>query len=230
MKNVSFSYDSKMVIKNISFSVERGEKIAIFGENGSGKSTLVKLLLGLLPPDQGEICICNSDRGVIFQDFGKYCFSVKENISLNREFSDKNITEILYSIDNDNIVAGLSKGIYTNIGAEYYEDGIDFSGGQWQKLALARGLIGENMFYIMDEPFSALDALAEKLQYELLLSKHDYESFIIVSHQMGLANMVDKVMLLEDGNIIAYGSHKELMETCKKYKKMYDTQLKCYER
>ena len=230
LKNVSFSYDSKMVIKNISFSVERGEKIAIFGENGSGKSTLVKLLLGLLPPDQGEICICNNDRGVIFQDFGKYCFSVKENISLNREFSDKNISEILYSIDNDNIVAGLSKGIYTNIGAEYYEDGIDFSGGQWQKLALARGMIGENMFYIMDEPFSALDALAAKLQYELLLSKHDYESFIIVSHQMGLANMVDKVMLLEDGNIIAYGTHKELMENCKKYKKMYDTQLKCYER
>ena len=113
---------------------------------------------------------------------------------------------------------------------EYYEDGIDFSGGQWQKLALARGMIGENMFYIMDEPFSALDALAAKLQYELLLSKHDYESFIIVSHQMGLANMVDKLMLLEDGNIIAYGTHKELMENCKKYKKMYDTQLKCYER
>lgn len=229
MSNVSFSYGSKMVIKNISFSIERGEKIAIFGENGSGKSTLIKLLLGLLSPDKGKICYCNSEMGAIFQDFGKYSFSVKENISLNREFNDKIICEILSSFGGENIIAGLPNGIYTNIGVEYYKDGVDFSEGQWQKLALARGMIGKNMLYIMDEPFSALDALAEKVQYDLLLSDYNLESFVIVSHQMGLANMVDKVMLLEDGNIVAYGLHNELMKNCKKYKQMYDTQSKYYE-
>lgn len=229
VSNVSFSYGSKMVIKNISFSVKRGEKIAIFGENGSGKSTLVKLLLGLLIPDKGEIYVCNNKMGVIFQDFGKYNFSVKENVSLNREFNDKNIYEILSSLESNSIVTELAKGIYTNIGVEFYEDGVDLSGGQWQKLALARGMIGDNLICYMDEPFSALDALAEKVQYDLLLNNYNYESFVIVSHQMGLASKVDKVMLLDDGNIIAYGPHNELMKNCKRYKQMYDTQSKYYE-
>ncbi len=229
LSNVSFSYGSKMAIKNISFSIERGEKIAIFGENGSGKSTLVKLLLGLISPDKGKICYSNSGMGVILQDFGRYSLSVKENISINREFNDEIVCELLSSLGGANIIAGLPKGIYTNMGVEYYEDGVDFSGGQWQKLALARGMIGENMLYIMDEPFSALDALTAKVQYDLLLSNYNVESFVIVSHQMGLANMVDKVMLLEDGNIIAYGTHNELMKNCNKYKQMYDAQSKYYE-
>lgn len=229
LKNISFAYGEKKVIENLSFSIGLGEKIAIFGENGSGKSTLVKLLLGLLTPDKGEICYCNSEIGVIFQDFGKYSFSVKENISLNREFSDKDIFEALFSFGGNNILTGLPNSIYTNIGVEYYNDGVDFSGGQWQKLALARGMIGENMLYILDEPFSALDALAEKVQYDLLFSNYRFESFVIVSHQMGLANMVDKVILLENGKIIAYGVHNELMKNCKKYRQMYETQSKYYE-
>lgn len=229
LSNVSFSYGSKLVIKNISFSIKQGEKIVIFGENGSGKSTLVKLMLGLLSPDQGKIYIYKSKKGVILQDFGKYSFSVKENISLNRNFNNKSINEILSFLTGDTIIARLPKGIYTNIGVEFYEDGVDLSGGQWQKLALARGMIGENILYIMDEPFSALDALAEKEQYNMLLSNYNSESFVIISHQMGLANMVDKVMLLENGKIIAYGPHNELMQNCKKYKQMYVTQSRNYE-
>lgn len=229
LKNVSFAYGQKKVIENLSLSIAHGEKLAIFGANGSGKSTLVKLLLGLLPPDKGRICYCNSEVGVIFQDFGKYSFSVKENISLNRVFSDKDIFDVLFYVEGNNMLTGLPKGIYTNIGVEYYNDGVDFSGGQWQKLALARGMIGENRLYILDEPFSALDALAEKVQYDLLLRNYRSESFVIVSHQMGLANMVDKVILLENGKIIAYGEHNQLMNKCKKYRQMYETQAKYYE-
>lgn len=88
----------------------------------------------------------------------------------------------LFSFGGNNILTGLPNSIYTNIGVEYYNDGVDFSGGQWQKLALARGMIGENMLYILDEPFSALDALAEKVQYDLLFSNYRFESFVIVSH------------------------------------------------
>jgi ATP-binding cassette subfamily B protein len=215
--------------------IKAGEKIALVGHNGAGKTTLVKLLLRFYDPDSGELYFNGKNIkdynlesyrnlfGTVFQDFQIYSFSAMENILMDRSCDEyrKDVKEILelikVSVDPDN---ALSK--------EFDKEGIVLSGGQSQKIAIARALIQDSPVLILDEPSSSLDPISEYEMNQYLFELAKDKTVIFISHRLSTTVMADRIYLLENGEIIEVGSHSELLNRNGKYADMFHKQAEKY--
>jgi len=246
-KNVYFKYPGTdhNVLNNLNLIFEAGNQYAIVGENGAGKSTIIKLLLGLYQVDKGEILIDGvniNDLGVvqlseifsvIFQDYAKYFISVKDNILLANQIDvttnrNDEFVNIAHQIGMENFINKLPNGYDTILG-QIDENGADISGGEWQKIALCRALISNAFVRIMDEPTSSLDPEAEFEVYRLF-SEFISDKFmtILISHRLGSTKLVNKIILIENGEVKEMGTHNELMEKKSSYYEMFNIQKKWY--
>ncbi len=249
LKNVSFRYteESPEILHNISLKVNPGEKIAIVGYNGSGKTTLIKLLMRLYDPTEGEVLYDGKDikdydlrkyhdrMGVVFQDFNMYGASLLENVCLD-DIEDKdneelkeNVTKALKRSGFSDRLASLENGLDTSVTTEFDEEGVDFSGGESQKVAIARAFFKDADILIMDEPSSALDPIAE---YNLNKAMHEAagdKTVFYISHRLSTTRDADRIIMLEKGRIIEEGSHDELLKKNGKYAEMWHVQASRYE-
>lgn len=240
-RNVSFTYDDKKVLDDISFSIYPHETVAIVGGNGAGKTTLIKLLLGLYRVQGGEILVngVNIDKyqvedyieifSVVFQDFSIYADTIRFNILLGREipYEDEKLIEVLELLGLWDKIKKLPATLDSELTREFFDDGLVLSGGELQKLALARVLLGEGKICILDEPTSALDPISEKCVYDLLIKKNQSIK-IFVSHKLTSARNADKILVLSKGKLVEQGNHDKLMRQDGVYKKLFDLQMENY--
>ena len=241
LRDVCFKYPNaeKYAVKNVCFEIRKGEKIAILGENGSGKTTLSKLLLGLYPCSKGEIYydginIINIDKrsfyktvSAIAQNFTQYKLPLRENIAMSdtdRLNDDEKITE---AVNRAGLKDLLDKtGLDSELGTAF--GGGDISGGQWQKIAIARGLFRESELIVMDEPTSALDPLIETEILTKFIELAKDKTAVIISHRVGLCRLVDKIAVMKDGEIAEIGAHDELIAKGGEYARLFTAQEKWY--
>lgn len=242
--HVSFCYPNhdRMVLKDISFVLEPGKKMAIVGRNGAGKSTIVKLLLRLYDATEGairfdgrpmeEIQIEQLRRcfSVTMQDFNVYAFTIGENIEMDipGEGSAENITNALKFTDLQKRVSQLEKGAQTYLTREFEEEGVELSGGEKQKLAIARAFAQRADIFVLDEANSALDPLAEYDLNNKLMSHIADKSVVFVTHRLSTTIMADEILLIEDGRIVERGTHTELMSQNGLYAEMFYRQAEAY--
>lgn len=246
-ERVFFSYpgSKNMVLNDISFSLKKGEIVSFVGVNGSGKSTIIKLMCGLYKPDKGIIRINGADiskmsqeqignaLSIVFQDGQHYMLSLRENVGLGNinEMNDDNlITQALKAAGADEISSGLKDGLDHVLGT-IHEDATDLSGGQWQRVLIARAFAGKSDIIIFDEPTSALDPIAECELYNTIydsLTKINKTS-ILISHRLASCVFSDKIMVIKDGKIHETGSHNELMNSNGYYAEMFQKQKSWYE-
>lgn len=243
-ENVTFSYPKtdKKVLDNISFEIREGEKVSIVGLNGAGKSTVVKLICRLYHPDSGTIYINDTDIfeyelksylsriAAVFQDYKLFNFSIQENITCKPAGIDNDrVDKILDEVEITDKVKSLPKGINTLFGKEYDEEGVEFSGGQSQKIAIARALYKDASLVILDEPTSALDPIAEAEIYENFNNMVGKKTAIYISHRMSSSVFCDRILVIDNGNIEAYDTHKKLMENTEGlYYKLFNSQASNY--
>lgn len=244
-QNVSFAYPGtdRLVLKNISFKLNKGMKYAFVGKNGAGKTTIIKLLTGLYTNYEGKILIGNRDIrtlnkselkaifAVIYQDFSKYQISILDNICLGCISDNKNkqMESIINSLGIDKLIERLPNGINTNIG-KIYENSVDISGGEWQRIAMARTLISGAPVYILDEPTAALDPIAESELYDNFRSVLGTDHLtILITHRLGAVRFTDEILVIEDGTVVERGNHNDLVSQSGVYSKMFDEQKRWYE-
>lgn len=244
-ENVSFAYPGtdKLVLRNVSFRIEAGETVVLVGLNGAGKTTLIKLLTRLYDPTDGRILLDGVDLkeyepknlyeifGIIFQNFAKYACTVSENImfgdvSLPRD--DKRIAESAIAADADGFIGELPNGYETALMRYFEKSGIELSGGQWQKLSVARAFYSDSDILILDEPTASLDAIAEQEIYNQFDELRKDKTTIFVSHRLSSATVADKIIVLEYGEILEEGKHAELMARGGRYHELFTTQAKHY--
>ena len=249
LKDVSFKYspDSKEILQHIDLTIKAGEKVAIVGYNGAGKTTLIKLLMRLYDPTEGAIYYHGTNikkynleayhkkTGVVFQDFNIYGASIYENVILDDPVTmsdeSKEIAKVKEALDSagfDQRLASLKDGIETQLTTEFEENGINLSGGENQKVAIARAFYKEADILVMDEPSSALDPIAE---YNLNHAMHEAakgKTVFYISHRLSTTRDADRIIMLEKGRIIEQGTHVELMKLCGKYSEMWNAQAGKY--
>lgn len=243
--NVKFSYpeSDNEILKGISFKIKAGEKLAFVGQNGAGKTTLTKLLLRFYEPTSGEILLdgININRfdkaqyqaffGVIFQDFFKYEFTVRENIAIgdisqiDNQEKIKNAAEL--SLANQ-VVSELKKGYDQQLGKRFAK-GQELSGGQWQKVALARAYMKDAKVMILDEPTSALDAKAESDVFERFIGLTEDKTSIIISHRFSTVRQANKILVLDQGRVLEMGTHEDLMANKSLYADLFKLQAEGYQ-
>jgi ATP-binding cassette subfamily B protein len=245
LRNVHFGYagSDSDVLKGINFTIKAGEKIAFVGQNGAGKTTLIKLILRFYEPTQGEILldginIAQFDKqeyrrrfGVIFQDFFKYEFSLRENIAvgnIEELNNDPMIQDAAARSLADQVVAVMKDGIDQQLGRRFAK-GQELSGGQWQKVALARAYMKNSDIIVLDEPTSALDAQAEYDVFERFIGLTKGKTSIIISHRFSTVRMADRILVLEDGQVAEIGTHEELMAEPKLYEQLFNLQAAGYQ-
>ena len=243
--NVSFKYSSsaEKAIDDISLSIKKGEHVAIVGENGSGKTTLIKLLCGLYNPYEGEILIGNMSYkkisfkslsklfGIVDQDFQHYAFSLAENIALpseNMNIDYNKIRDSLEMVNMSNIVSSLKNGVDSIYSKEFDESGVDFSGGQLQRLAIARAIYSDAEILVFDEPSSALDPINEQKLFDTIYKTCGEKTLILISHRLSCVKDTDRIIVMEKGKIVESGSHNELLRASGKYAQMYSIQAERY--
>lgn len=248
-KNVSFKYDGQTAyaLKDISLSLKPGSKNAIVGINGSGKSTLIKLLMRLYDPTEGEILLNNINIkeydirayrdliGVAFQDFAVFSASVYENILMKDLENDQERKNCINAAKSSGIyekIYGLDNGMNSILTKEFDEDGIELSGGEKQKLAIARVFAKKSPIVVLDEPSAALDPISEYMMYENIINlcNEDIENKIvlIISHRLSSSLMCDNIFMFENGYLIESGSHQLLMKNDGAYANMFKKQAKNY--
>lgn len=242
LRDVSFSYrDGHTILHNINLDIHKGEIVALCGDNGSGKSTLVKVILGLMKPDSGDVSIWGNhdvegrsfeenNIAAIFQDFVKYPMLLRENIGfgkISEMTSDDALAEALLKADGAGILEKVGS-LDTILGREIDDHGKELSGGEWQRIALARIFMGNQDIMIFDEPAASLDPISEKNQFDRIREELQGKTGILISHRIGFASMADRIVVLEHGEIIEDGSHAELMAQHGKYYSMYTSQASWY--
>lgn len=245
--NVSFGYDERDVIKNVSFEWNEGENIVLIGRNGSGKSTLIKLLCGLYECREGHIYINGVDVreysqsalyrlfGVVYQDFCRYQLKLREIIAaqdMEAVHDEKRLYDAFYKSGGAELEHLMTCGMDTNLGREFESDGVELSGGQWQKLVIARNCFGGRRLKLFDEPASALDVMSEQRVAESLLSSDSNSvtngTNLIISHRLSIGLLADKILYLENGRLVEQGSHDELMKQGGRYAEMFKLQAEKY--
>ncbi|HEY1351444.1 MAG TPA: ABC transporter ATP-binding protein [Ktedonobacteraceae bacterium] len=243
-RNVSFTYPGKSepVLKDISFILHAGESVALVGCNGAGKTTLLKLLARLYDPDTGDIliggrnlkeydpCALREQIGVIFQDYIRYRMTAGENIGIGRvtEIENRVLVDLAARKSGvDGIIAGLDKSYDTMLG-RWFEQGMDLSGGEWQKIALARAFMRNAPVLVLDEPTSALDAQAEYDIFQRFRQLTADCTVIFVSHRFSTVRLADRIFVLEQGHIIESGSHWELLDLGGQYAELFNLQAQAY--
>lgn len=237
INDLSFCYPgtNKKVLKNINLKINKGEKIAFFGRNGSGKSTLIKLLLGYYLVDDSMIKIngislndINTDNlykliGILFQDYCKYELTLKDNVGFGNIDEIDNEPQILESLEKA-AVDFIPPNLEQQLG-KWFSDGIQLSGGQWQRVALARCFFKKAQLYILDEPNAALDKMGEKKIMNTFFELTKNNIGIFVSHKIAHVMLADKIIYLDEGRIVAEGTHEQLLKTCPSYKEIYDLEF-----
>lgn len=242
--NVSYKYPGKSdyALENITVSIKNGEKISLVGENGAGKTTFVLLLLKLISPTSGNIYyngknikeIGNDEYwtlfSTVFQDYKIYNFSIEENITLNENKCDNiKLEKILKKCGMAEEISKLELGVNTPVGHEFTTAGVDFSGGQRQRLAIARAIYKSGSVLVLDEPTAALDAKAENEVFLLMRDLVDSNTAIFISHRLYSAKFCDRIFFFENGRAIEIGTHDELMARHGSYYQMFNIQAQYYE-
>lgn len=240
VNSLFFRYPSatKDTLTNITFSIKKGERVAIVGENGSGKSTLVKCMAGLYQATGGTIKYDGKDiKGIdinqnissVFQDFVKYNFTLRENVSLSdidNISSDQGILSSLQAVEGQSILEKLD-GLDGEAGV-YFPNGKDLSGGEWQRVAISRALFKKCPIIFFDEPTSSLDPISESKILELFYKITKGKTTVTVTHRLGSCRQADKIIVLKDGEIEEIGSHEELINNGGYYMSMYNAQAQWY--
>ena len=247
VQNISFSYPKNEynTIENLSMTIKKGDKIAIVGDNGGGKTTLTKLLLRFYEPKEGQILYnginineydgksLRDNYSIIFQDFQIYAVSIAENVLLRRcesEEDERIVWDALEKVGLSDYVKSLDKGINTQVTKEFNEKGVSFSGGERQRLAIARVFASNADIYILDEPTAALDPLAEERINKLIIKNATNKTIIIIAHRLSTVVDMDKIYLIRKGSIRESGSHDELIKLNGIYNEMFTTQKKLYQK
>ncbi|SHM36115.1 ATP-binding cassette, subfamily B [Anaerosporobacter mobilis DSM 15930] len=243
-KKVSFRYpDSKQfILNNLCIKIEKGKHYAFVGINGAGKSTIIKLLLGLYEDFDGEILIngisiknytqsqLKSMFSVVFQDYAKYAVTLKDNILLGniQENSISEILNIMNIIDLNNVVNNLPNGIDSYLG-KIHHNSVDISGGQWQRVAMARAMMSCATIRILDEPTASLDPISESKLYEKFEEISKGQTTIFISHRLGSTKLADIIYVIENGSVIEKGNYYDLMKNNGTYSRMFESQRSWYE-
>ncbi|MCX4356768.1 MAG: ABC transporter ATP-binding protein [Oscillospiraceae bacterium] len=244
LRNVSFGYNEMdgYILNNISIKIEPYSKIAIVGYNGAGKTTLIKLIMRLYDPDEGEILLDGVNIkeydieeyrrkiGTVFQDFKIFAATVKENVLLDfaENGKDSDVISAMEKSGFDERLAALSDGLETNLTTEFEDNGVNLSGGEGQKLAVARVFYKDANLIILDEPSSALDPIAEYHLNRSMLTAANNKSVVFISHRLSTTRIADRIYMLEKGKIIEEGNHAELLELGGKYSQMWRLQAGQY--
>lgn len=244
LRNVSFGYHEKdgYILKNINMTINPCSKIAIVGYNGAGKTTLIKLIMRLYDPNEGEILLNGVNIkeydveeyrrkiGTVFQDFKIFAATVKENVLL--DFADTGSDEaVISSLEKSGFsdrISTLSDGLSTDLTTEFEEKGVNLSGGEAQKLAVARVFYKNANLIILDEPSSALDPLAEYHLNRSMLHAAEHKSVVLISHRLSTTRLADRIYMLEQGRIIEEGTHAQLLAQGGKYAQMWRVQAGQY--
>lgn len=243
LDHVTFSYpgSDKPAVQNVSFTLKSGETLAIVGENGSGKSTLVRLITGLYVPEEGRVLYNNEstksvsikslfkNTSAVFQKYARYQMTLGENIGISNTLT---VADDL-ALDDICAVSGINKndssftqGYKTMLSREF--EGVDLSGGQWQRVAIARGFFRHHNIIILDEPTSAIDPYEETKVYNHFAEIAKDKTAVIVTHRLGSVKLADRIVVMKDGEVCQIGTHEELMQTKGEYARMYTAQEQWY--
>ena len=246
LQDVHFHYSANVareVTDGISLHIKSGEKIALVGENGAGKTTLIKLIEGLYHPTEGTILIdgvstvqldqqsLRRSIAAVMQKPVHYSFTIAENILLREVQNDtdrRRVQEVLEESGLWERVSHLPKGMDSVLGKEFDEEGIELSGGESQKLAIARALYEDAGVLILDEPANSLDPIAEAEMYERMFAAGKDRTLILISHRLYSTRKADRICYIENGKIVEEGTHEELMKVNGKYAAMYHLQAGLY--
>jgi ATP-binding cassette, subfamily B, bacterial len=243
-QDVSFAYPGtdRRVLDCFNFTLRPGERVALIGENGQGKTTIVKLITRLYDPSEGRILLdgvdlreydladLHAEIGVIFQDFMRYEMTAHENIAVGRVEVDHSLAEIEYAAEKSlasGVVAKLPAG-YDQMLGRRFEGGVDLSGGEWQKLALARAYLRDAQLLILDEPTASLDARSEFEVFERFAELTFGKMALLISHRFSTVRMADRIVVLEGGRLVEEGSHSELVARGGRYAAMFEMQAANY--
>lgn len=246
LQDISFTYPGakESTIRNVSLTWNKGEKLAIVGYNGAGKTTLIKLIMGLYPVTEGKILVNGKDIneidgdayrkrfGTVFQDLQVFAMPLVENVLMRRpdgqedyEKAEKALTDAQFDVKHP----GLVKGLDTIVSREFDETGFIPSGGQAQKIAIARVFAQKPDMVILDEPSSALDPLAEYNMYNNMMRLSEGRGVVFISHRLSSARMADQIFMMKNGSVVEHGTHEELMENKKHYHEMFMLQAENYQ-
>lgn len=241
--NVSFKYPAseKYVIKNLNLKFAVGDRIAVVGMNGSGKTTMIKLLCRLYDPSEGYITLNGIDIrkydyedylslfSVVFQDFKLFSFSVGENVAASVDYDEERVWSSLEKAGMLERVKTMPKGLKTPIYKDFEEDGVEISGGEAQKLAIARALYKNAAFVILDEPTASLDPLAEHEIYSRFNEMVKDKTAVYISHRLSSCRFCSRILVFDDGKLIQDGSHEKLLENPDgKYSELWNAQAVYY--
>ena len=233
MSNLSFQYPSAVTqtLKEITAKIAPGEIVALVGKNGAGKTTLANILLGLYAPDSGTLTFSQSattsekpTTSAVFQDFVRFLLPVRDNVGfadLNRMQDDNHLRHTL-----DRSGSTFAQELDTWLGHEF--GGRDVSGGEWLRLAVARGLFRQSQFVVFDEPTAAIDPVAEVEMIQELLTRDESRTTLVISHRLGVARLCDRILVLDEGQLIEDGTHEELLAMDGLYAEMWDAQASWY--
>ena len=233
MSNLSFQYPSAatQTLKEITAKITPGETVALVGKNGAGKTTLANILLGLYTPDSGTLTFSQGETtsekpttSAVFQDFTKFLLPVRDNIGfadLNRMQDDNHMRHTL-----DRAGSTFAHELDTWLGHEF--GGRDVSSGEWLRLAVARGLFRQSQFVVFDEPTAAIDPVAEVEMIRELLTKDESRATLVISHRLGVARLCDRILVLDEGQLVEDGTHEELLAMGGLYAEMWDAQASWY--
>ena len=233
LDDVSFRYPeaAEKCLDHISLAIQNGETIAVVGENGAGKTTLARIILGIFKPDSGRVIVggqvmdenrnCFSSISAVFQKFNRYKLNLEDNVRISDLDSMEDYKKALQEVDRE-----MNMDSQVILSRDF--DGIDLSGGQWQKIAIARGIYKKSRILLLDEPTSAIDPLQESRLYQTFLHLAEGKTCIVITHRLGLARIADRIVVLKDGKIAENGSHQQLLEQRGEYARMWEAQAGWY--
>ena len=241
LSHVSFTYpfSDEEVLHDVNFNINKGEKIAIVGENGSGKFTLIKLLMRFYDPSKGEVDLNGNNLkdydiktyrnklSATFQDYSKFKLSLFENVSVFRHGNEDKVKDALKSAGLSTLLEDKDINLNTILSKEF-ANGVELSGGQWQKIALARDIYSDAQVEFLDEPTAAIDAKSENEIYEHFLAKNKNKTIVFVTHRLSAVKYADKILFLQNGKVQGFDSHEALMKTNEDYRNMYNLQKEAY--